>query len=76
MQNAEQTAGEGLTWVAYKSLLVARYVGSGMAPDKAAYFADGEINAILAGNHRTHGKPTPADPQQVIFQALSAMSTS
>jgi hypothetical protein len=35
------------------------------------YFAQREINAILAGNHWTHGKPTPADPQRLIFQALS-----
>ncbi|MDR3193497.1 MAG: bifunctional DNA primase/polymerase, partial [Treponema sp.] len=39
--------------------------------ETALYFARGEINAILAGNHRTQGKPTAPDPQRLIIEALA-----
>jgi hypothetical protein len=59
------------TWSNYKRLLVARYQAGGHAPEIAAHFAQGEINAILAGNHWTHGKPTVPDPQRLIIEALA-----
>ncbi|MDR1618458.1 MAG: hypothetical protein LBS06_05345, partial [Treponema sp.] len=60
-----------LTWADYERLLVARYQAGGHDREAASHFAQGEIRAILAGNHWTHGKPTPADPQALIMAALS-----
>jgi len=59
-----------LTWKDYEALLISRYVSGGTGRETAAHFAQGEIKAILAGNHRTHGKPTPRNPQAVIIAAL------
>jgi hypothetical protein len=58
-------------WSDYERLLTARYQAGGHAPETAAHFAQGEIKAILAGNHRTHGKPTAPDPQSLIIEALA-----
>ena len=60
-----------VTWSDYERLLVARYTAGGHDRETALHFAQGEINAILAGNHWTKGKPTPAEPRQLIFEALS-----
>ena len=62
---------KNLTWKDYEALLVSRYMRGGMARETAARFAQGEINAILTGNHWTRGKPTPPDPQTVIIHALA-----
>ncbi|MDR1177241.1 MAG: hypothetical protein LBK64_00290, partial [Spirochaetaceae bacterium] len=64
-------SSEALTWSDYERLLTARYQAGGHAPEIAAHFAQGEIRAILAGNHWTHGKPTAPDPQRLIIEALA-----
>jgi hypothetical protein len=61
---------EALTWRDYKALLISHCVNGGTGRETAARFAQGEISAILAGNHWTHGKPTPPDPQAAIIACL------
>jgi hypothetical protein len=55
----------------YERLLVARYQAGGHTPETALHFAQGEIRAILAGNHWTRGEPTAPDPQRLIADALA-----
>jgi hypothetical protein len=60
-----------LTWPDYEQLLIARYQAGGHTSEIALHFAQGEIRAILAGNHWTAGKPTAPDPQRLIIEALA-----
>jgi hypothetical protein len=60
-----------LTVADYERLLVARYINGGHTRETALYFAQGEISAIQAGTHWTHGKPTAPDPQRLITEALN-----
>jgi len=59
-----------LSWPDYEKFLIARYTAGGHTKETALQFAKEEINAILTGNHWTRGKPTPADPCQLIFSSL------
>ncbi|MDR0585073.1 MAG: bifunctional DNA primase/polymerase [Treponema sp.] len=59
------------TWSDYERLLVARYQAGGHTRETALYFAQGEIKAILAGNHWMRGKPTAPDPQRLITEVLA-----
>jgi hypothetical protein len=61
-----------LTWADYERLLTARYRAGGHTRETAPHFARGDINAILAGNHWTAGKPTPADPHLLTVAAMLA----
>jgi len=76
--NINQKAADGkpLTWKDYETFTVYRYIRGGMAKESAVYFAQGEIKAILAGKHWTHGKPTPPDPQALIIAALAEYELS
>ena len=67
---------ETLTWKDCETLKANRYIKSGMSKERALHFSQGEINAILAGNHWTHGKPTPPDPQAVIIADLAEYELS
>jgi hypothetical protein len=58
-------------WSDYERLLIARYCTGGHTRETAQHFAQGEIRAILAGNHWAHGKPTTPDPQRLIIEALT-----
>jgi hypothetical protein len=58
-------------WSDYERLLIARYCTGGHTRETAIHFAQGEIRAILTGNHWTHGKPTAPDPQRLIIEALT-----
>jgi hypothetical protein len=60
-----------LTWPDYERLLVTRYVSGGHTGETALHFAQGEIRAILAGNHWTAGKPTPAGSRRLVIERLS-----
>jgi hypothetical protein len=62
---------DALTWAAYERLLAVRYQAGGHTREAALHFAQGEIRAILAGNHWTGGKPTTPDPQRLITEALT-----
>jgi hypothetical protein len=57
--------------VDYEQLLIARYQAGGHTRETALHFAQGEIRAILAGNHWTIGKLTAPDPQHLIIEALA-----
>jgi hypothetical protein len=58
-------------WSDYERLFATRYHAGGHTRETAIHFAQGEIKAILDGNHWTHGEPTPADPQRLITGALT-----
>jgi hypothetical protein len=68
---------EALTWKDCETDLITRYVNGEMGRETAAIPARKEIGVILTGNHYSRDaagkmRPTPADPQQFIFNALSA----
>jgi hypothetical protein len=62
---------KALTMADYERLLVIQYQIGGHTKETALYFAQGEIKAILAGNHWMHGKPTIPDPRPLIVEALT-----
>jgi hypothetical protein len=64
-------SSEAFTWSDYEQLLIARYQTGGHTRETALHFAQGEIKAILTGNHWRHGKPTAPDPQRLIIEALT-----
>jgi hypothetical protein len=59
------------TMVDYERFLATRYCTGDHTRETAQHFAQGEIRAILTGNHWTHGKPTAPDPQRLIIEALT-----
>jgi hypothetical protein len=63
------------TWKDCETYLISRYVKGGISEASALLFAQGEINAIQAGNHYSRDasgtmRVTPPDPQVVIIHAL------